>query len=104
MIGHRRGVESESLDWHVAVPGYDGAVLRFGWTGDFSIKVRVLGGEVVIEGNAAGQETLARHLLTLAQPGVASGSHQHLEPGTGLEDGASLILEREDNPSASAWP
>lgn len=96
MIGHHRGVESDSLDWHVAVPRYDGVALRFSWNGGYSLKVRVLGSEVVIEGDAGGLETLARHLLTLAQPGVASGSHLHLEPGTGLEEGASLVVERED--------
>ena len=57
-----------------------------------------MGTEVVIEGNAEGLETLARHLLTLAQPGVPSGSHLHLEDSNGLEDGSlALVLDREDD-------
>jgi hypothetical protein len=88
-------MENDRLDWHVAVPRYDGATLRFSWTEDYVLKVRVDGSEIVIEGDAAGLENLARHLLTLAQPGVTSGSHLHLEPGTGLDEGASLILERQ---------
>lgn len=46
-----------------------------------------MGTELVIEGNAEGLETLARHLLTLAQPGVPSGSHLHLKDSDRLEPG-----------------
>jgi hypothetical protein len=98
VTGHHRDMENDSLDWHVAVPRYDGHALHFSWTGDYVLRVRVLGNEVVIEGDTAGLENLARQLLTLAQPGVPSGSHPHLEPGIGLEEGASLILDREDGP------
>ncbi|MFG2391865.1 hypothetical protein ACGFYF_23610 [Streptomyces lavendulae] len=67
------------------------------WEADARIEVRGLGGEVVIEANAAGLRTLAGHLLVLAAEGVPDGSHLHLEDSNGLEDGSlSLVLERCD--------
>ncbi|WP_449334169.1 Imm32 family immunity protein [Streptomyces lateritius] len=60
--------------------------------------MRYLGGEVVIEANAAGLRTLAGHLLVLAGDGVSDGSHLHLEDSNGLEDGSvGLVLERSDD-------
>lgn len=87
------------IDWTVEVPRFDGAALRFEWTEDYRLSVRTQGDEVVIQADAAGLETLARHLLTLAQPGVGSGSHLHLDANCGLETGSgSLVVEREDDP------
>ncbi|WP_306327085.1 Imm32 family immunity protein [Streptomyces venezuelae] len=80
---------------HVAAT--DGAALVFEWDADARIKVRDLGGEVVIEANAAGLRTLAGHLLVLAGDGVFDGAHLHLEDNNGLEDGSvGLVLERSD--------
>lgn len=76
----------------------DGVARVFTWDEDARIEVRNLGGEVVVEANAAGLRTLAGHLLTLAQDGVPDGSHLHLEDGNGLEDGSvGLVLERSDD-------
>lgn len=75
----------------------DGAGLVFTWDADARIEVRDLGGEVVVEANAAGLRTLAGHLLVLAGDGVPDGAHLHLEDGNGLEDGSvGLVLERSD--------
>ncbi|MFB7862229.1 hypothetical protein [Streptomyces sp. NPDC056069] len=75
----------------------DGAGLVFTWDAAARIEVRGLGGEVVIEANAAGLRTLAGHLLVLAGDGVPDGAHLHLEDSNGLEDGSiSLVLERSD--------
>jgi hypothetical protein len=75
----------------------DGVSRVFDWEDDAEINVRVLGGEVVIEANAAGLRTLASHLLTLAQDGTPDGSHLHLEAANGLaEESVSLILERDE--------
>ncbi|MFG2836862.1 Imm32 family immunity protein [Streptomyces zaomyceticus] len=75
----------------------DGAGLVFTWDADAWIEVRNLGGEVVIEANAAGLRTLAGHLLVLAGEGVPDGAHLHLEESNGLEDGSvGLVLERND--------
>ncbi|CAL9408507.1 hypothetical protein SUDANB99_01592 [Streptomyces sp. enrichment culture] len=73
----------------------EGAGLRFSWDADARIDVRNLGGEVVIEANAAGLRTLAGHLLVLAGEGVTDGAHLHLDDGNGLEEGSvGLVLER----------
>lgn len=75
----------------------DGVAQYYTWEEDARIEVRCLGGEVVIEANAAGLRTLAGHLLTLAGDGVSDGSHLHLDDGNGLEDGSvGLVLERSD--------
>ncbi|MGW4163004.1 Imm32 family immunity protein [Streptomyces sp. NPDC004788] len=76
----------------------EGRGLRFTWDADARIAVRNLGGEVVIEANAAGLRTLAGHLMVLAGEGVPDGAHLHLEDSNGLEDGSvGLVLERSDD-------
>ncbi|MGW2302131.1 Imm32 family immunity protein [Streptomyces sp. NPDC001809] len=50
-----------------------GAGVAFTWDADPRIEVGDLGGEVVIETNAAGLRALARHLLVLAGDGVPDG-------------------------------
>ncbi|MFF7238409.1 hypothetical protein [Streptomyces collinus] len=75
----------------------DGTTRVFTWEEGARIEVRNLGGEIVIEANAAGLKTLAGHLLTLAQDGTPDGAHLHLEKNNGLEDGSlGLVLERSD--------
>jgi hypothetical protein len=75
----------------------DGVTRVFTWEEDARIEVRNLGGEIIIEANAAGLRTLVGHLLTLAQDGTPDGTHLHLEDNNGLEEGsASLVLERCD--------
>jgi hypothetical protein len=70
----------------------------FAWKAGARIAVRNLGGEIVIEANAAGLKTLASHLLTLSRDGTPDGAHLHLEENNGLEEGsASLVLERCDD-------
>ena len=66
------------------------------WENDFSIKV--LGGdEIIIKANCAGLTSLAKHFLTLAQDGVPSGSHIHLDEYNSLEEKSiDLIVERDD--------
>lgn len=83
-----------STTTHVSVVT-DGTTRVFTWEAGARIEVRNLGGEIVIEANAAGLKTLAGHLLTLAQDGTPDGAHLHLEENNGLEEGsASLVLER----------
>lgn len=75
----------------------DGTARVFTWEEGARIEVRNLGGEIVIEANAAGLKTLAGHLLTLAQDGTPDGAHLHLEENNGLEEGSlGLVLERCD--------
>jgi hypothetical protein len=81
----------------------DGVAQVFSWEGGAHIKVRNLGGEVVIEANAAGLRTLAGHLLALAKAGVPDGSHLHLEDSNGLADGSvGLVLERRNKVGSAA--
>jgi hypothetical protein len=85
------------VEWSVDVPEYTAAEgLRFAWDDDARIEVGSdADGSVVIAANRAGLVTLARHLLTLAQDEVPSGSHLHLEDDTGLEGGSiALVLAR----------
>jgi hypothetical protein len=67
------------------------------WPGskDSRSRVAVHDGEVLIKADAAGLQSLAAHLLTLADQGVPVGAHVHLEPGVDLEDeSVRLIVER----------
>lgn len=68
--------------------------LQLRWEDDAEIAA-VLDDEVVIRANPAGLRSLAYHLLALAQPGVPTGTHVHLDEWSGLADGsAGLVLER----------
>ncbi|MER8016143.1 hypothetical protein ACIQ7S_23680 [Streptomyces griseoluteus] len=76
----------------------DGVTRVFTWEEGARIEVCDLGGEIVVEANAAGLRTLAGHLLTLAEDGTPDGAHLHLEEGNGLEAGSvGLVLERCDD-------
>lgn len=69
--------------------------LRLVWEDGFEIDGSCEDGEMVIRANGPGLVSLARHLSTLAEDGVPSGSHIHLSAGQELEDSSlSLILER----------
>ena len=61
------------------------------WDDGFEVELRVTSSEVVLRANAAGLRTLARHLLTLADPSITAGSHVHYDEGNGLRS-----EERED--------
>ncbi|WP_327187032.1 Imm32 family immunity protein [Streptomyces sp. NBC_01334] len=75
----------------------DGVTRVFTWEEGVHVEVRNLGGEIVIEANAAGLRTLAGHLLTLAQADTPDGAHLHLEEANGLAEGSiGLVLERCD--------
>jgi hypothetical protein len=69
--------------------------LQLAWVEGFTLEVAVNDGEVLIRADVAGLQSLAAHLLTLADEGVPVGAHVHLEPGAELEDRSmSLIVER----------
>ncbi len=100
-------MSNESREVSVTVPSYSQAGgLALSWVDGYRLRVRVLGNderghEVVIEGNAAGFESLGRHALALAQSGVPSGYHLHMEDATELDaPSAPLVLDREDDDSA----
>ena len=80
----------------ITVPDYEKhGHLRFEWEDGFEILLEKHGGEVVIKANPAGLISLARHMLTLAQEAVPSGSHLHLTEGGELEEGSGdLIIDK----------
>jgi hypothetical protein len=70
-------------------------VIQAEWEPDYRLSVTVDDGEVRIRANRDGLVSLAKHLLTLAQDGVPSGSHVHYDPGGSLEDDSTpLVVER----------
>jgi hypothetical protein len=78
------------------VPDYDAAEgIEFEWDEDSRVEIRLGGHEVTVYANAPGLVSLARHLLTLAQRGVPSGRHIHLNHWSGLaETSAELTLQK----------
>jgi hypothetical protein len=81
----------------IELGSYSSAGLSVVWVPDFELTVEVRGAEVLIHGNAAGLLSLAQHLATLAEPGVPSGVHLHLDEHNSLQAGsAELVLERRD--------
>ena len=86
------------MKYEIEVKDYDRSI-RLTWEPDFLISVsQSEHGETVIRSNRDGLISLANHLLTLAQDGVPSGSHIHLDQYNSLEEGSSeLILIRWEN-------
>lgn len=69
--------------------------LRLVWEPDHVIYAEMRGSALLLGVNRDGLITLARLLLTLAQPNVPLGEHVHLDSSNGLEDGSiELIIER----------
>jgi hypothetical protein len=83
------------MDFRYSVPDYDeNRGVQRGLQGNSRILVKVLGNTVAIQSNPEGLITLAKHLLTLAQPTVPDGFHCHYDAGHQLEVGsAHLVLE-----------
>ena len=83
------------MKYEIEVKDYDRSI-RLTWEPEFMISVEQSEyGETVIRANRDGLISLANHLLTLAQEGVPSGAHIHLDAPNSLEDGSSeLILTR----------
>jgi hypothetical protein len=60
------------------------------WEEGYSIAASYDGGQIVLAANPAGLVSLARLLLTLAQDGVHSGHHWHLDQM--LEEGSTELI------------
>ena len=67
------------------------------WNDGFEIALTTSSTEIVLSANAAGLISLARHLLTLADPTAPAGSHLHLTADQELTSTFDLILERLDD-------
>lgn len=66
--------------------------LQLHWMEGFDIHVRIVKNSTIIEANTAGLISLARLLLTLAEPQVPLHSHVQLDDANSLEDGSSQIV------------
>jgi hypothetical protein len=81
----------------IEIPEYQGKGLSYIWDPDFIISTEIDRNSqtVIIKANQAGLTSLARHLLTLAQPKVPIGFHHHFDENNPLEVGSiSLIVEK----------
>lgn len=76
------------------VHDYTGEGLVLEWEDNMSIKAEIDSANNVlgISGNREGLISLARFLLTLAQPSVPSGYHIHLDEMTFLEKGSCEVI------------
>ncbi|MDI1242860.1 MAG: hypothetical protein PSX80_13170 [bacterium] len=67
------------------------------WIDGHRIEVKIDGGEVIIVANKAGLESLASHILALAQPTVPNDYHLHFSVSYGLDESSvDLILGKTD--------
>lgn len=69
---------------------------KFKWVDGFNIKTKVENGSIHIVANEKGLESLANHLLNLAQKNIPAKYHIHLDDNNSLDDGSiELIIEKE---------
>ncbi|UUC46361.1 Imm32 family immunity protein [Flavobacterium cerinum] len=67
----------------------------YNWEDDFEIKTSAEGIGFKITANKAGLVSLANHLLNLAQDGIPTGYHIHLDSYNSLgEDSLDLTIEK----------
>jgi hypothetical protein len=80
----------------INVPNYQKEEgLKYVWDDNFVIESSIDCNTITIKANEAGLRSLARHLLTLAQPDIPSGHHMHYDDLNSLEDGScELIIEK----------
>ncbi|MEQ1787034.1 MAG: hypothetical protein ABL966_08275 [Acidimicrobiales bacterium] len=72
----------------IDVPEYSPAGLPFVWDDEAQISVSMDPTFATVSANRDGLVTLARHLLTLAQPSVPIGNHFELDDLNGFEEGS----------------
>ena len=69
--------------------------IKYKWEDGFEIHVKIDGQQVVISANKAGLNSLANHLINLAQIDIPAGHHMHLDEFNSLEQGsAEMIIEK----------
>lgn len=77
----------------IDVPDYSAEHgLRMVWEAGSIITVKLDGEVIHVTANQDGLVSLARLLLTLADPLVPLGSHWHLDASNALEDGSNEII------------
>jgi hypothetical protein len=93
--------EEVKMEQTITVPDYEPATgLRLQWDDAFVISVVHRDKTTIVRANRPGLVSLARHLLTLAQEGVPTGRHIHLDAFNALEsDSEEAIFERVERAS-----
>jgi hypothetical protein len=78
------------------IPNYNKSNgIKYSWENDFEIEVKSIDGVISIIANKAGLQSLANHLLNLAQDEVPIGYHLHFDENNSLEEGSlELIIEK----------
>lgn len=84
------------MEVNIKVPEYSSVNgLRLEWEANFEISSSVENNTVTITANKESLISLAKHLLTLAQVEVPTGSHIHLDDINSLEtNSVELIFEK----------
>jgi len=80
----------------IEIPEYDPQHgFSYRWEKGFVIQTSVENGEIRLTANRAGLLSLVNHFLTLAQEGVAPGTHLHLDESNSLDaPSCALLIEK----------
>jgi hypothetical protein len=84
------------MEIKIEIPNYsDSNGIKYKWENGFEIEVKIINGVINIVANKAGLQSLANHLLNLAQDEVPISHHLHFDVNNSLENGSSdLIIEK----------
>lgn len=84
------------MEIKLEVPNYDKTNgLKCNWENGFEIEVQDQAGAIRIIANKEGLQSLANHLLNLAQDEVPKGYHLHFDQHNSLVEGSlELIIEK----------
>ncbi|MNC44159.1 hypothetical protein D3C76_379190 [compost metagenome] len=66
--------------------------IEFVWEDNFTILAEKNADSIIIKANKEGLQSLAKHLLTLAQNEVPVDTHLHYDDFNSLEDGSCEIV------------
>lgn len=80
----------------IEVPDYNiREGIKYNWSNGFEVSVNQSEESIVIEANKSGLESLANHLLNLAQDSIPVGYHIHLDEHNGLRDqSVELVIQK----------
>lgn len=78
----------------ISVPDYEGKGIHLEWEENsiLTVKIDNINNVVAIGGNREGLFSLARHLLTIAQPNVPIDYHIHFDDLNSLEKGSDGLI------------
>ncbi|BBW97528.1 Imm32 family immunity protein [Geobacillus icigianus] len=81
------------MDIQIKIPKYrNDSGFQFVWEDNFIIETEINGNTIIIRANKDGLISMAKHLLTLAQNEVPTGTHIHYDELNSLEEGSCEIV------------